>query len=87
MSEMSNTSPASLSMDHVCPATRLLEKRRLMFEVQESLDKQQEIFAKQQVRFFFFLARFILERELLPLKKNYNRKHFDFERRIYENMI
>lgn len=44
-----NSSPASLSMDHVCPATRLLEKRRMMFEVQESLDKQQEIFAKQQV--------------------------------------
>ena len=54
MSQMSKTSPASLSMDHVCPATRLLEKRRMMFEVQESLDKQQEIFAKQQVRFFLF---------------------------------
>ena len=59
---MSNTSQASLSMDHVCPATRLLEKRRLMFEVQESLDKQQEIFAKQQVRFFFF-SRSIHSRE------------------------
>ena len=31
-------SKAALSLEHVSPATRLLEKRRQMFEVQEALD-------------------------------------------------
>ena len=30
--------PQQLTLDHVSPATRLLEKRRQMFEVQEALD-------------------------------------------------
>ena len=34
--------PQQLTLDHVSPATRLLEKRRQMFEVQEALDAQKE---------------------------------------------
>ena len=34
--------PQQLTIDHVSPATRLLEKRRQMFEVQEALDAQKE---------------------------------------------
>ena len=34
--------PQTLTLDHVSPATRLLEKRRQMFEVQEALDAQKE---------------------------------------------
>lgn len=34
--------PQQLTLDHVSPATRLLEKRRHMFEVQEALDAQKE---------------------------------------------
>ena len=30
----------TLVMEHVTPATRLLEKRRQMFDVQESLEQQ-----------------------------------------------
>lgn len=94
-----NSSPASLSMDHVCPATRLLEKRRMMFEVQESLDKQQEIFAKQQVcvsLFFPSLPRdWIIYSHLSMAISISNhrpsiyihRKHFDSEKKTYENMI
>lgn len=40
----------SLTLDHVSPATRLLEKRRQMFEVQEALDAQKEEFARREVR-------------------------------------
>ena len=39
----------SLTLDHVSPATRLLEKRRQMFEVQEALDAQKEEFARREV--------------------------------------
>jgi hypothetical protein len=42
--------PQTLSIDHVSPATRLLEKRRQMFEVQEALDAQKEEFARREVR-------------------------------------
>ena len=34
--------PQQLTLDHVSPATRLLEKRRHMFEVQEALDTQKD---------------------------------------------
>ncbi len=34
--------PQQLTLDHVSPATRRLEKRRHMFEVQEALDAQKE---------------------------------------------
>lgn len=34
-------------MDHVSPATRLLEKRRQMFEVQEALELQKHEFNKK----------------------------------------
>lgn len=32
--------PHTLVLEHVSPATRLLEKRRQMFEVQEALEQQ-----------------------------------------------
>lgn len=42
--------PATLVLDHVSPATRLLEKRRQMFEVQEALEAQKmEFNAKEEV--------------------------------------
>ena len=34
--------PTTLMFDHVSPATRLLEKRRQMFEVQEALNSQKD---------------------------------------------
>ena len=44
------TMPHTLVLEHVSPATRLLEKRRQMFEVQESLEQQkQEFFRKEEV--------------------------------------
>jgi len=41
----------TLTLDHVSPATRLLEKRRQMFEVQEALDVQKEEFARREDAF------------------------------------
>mmetsp|Transcript_5872 Transcript_5872/g.10173 ORF Transcript_5872/g.10173 Transcript_5872/m.10173 type:complete len:317 (+) Transcript_5872:175-1125(+) len=42
--------PHTLVLEHVSPATRLLEKRRQMFEIQESLEQQkQEFFRKEEV--------------------------------------
>ena len=38
-----------MDMEHVSPATRLLEKRRTMFEVNEQLEKQKQEFERQQV--------------------------------------
>ena len=43
--------PQTLTLDHVSPATRLLEKRRQMFEVQEALDAQKEEFARREVQY------------------------------------
>lgn len=43
--------PQQLTLDHVSPATRLLEKRRQMFEVQEALDAQKEEFARRETTF------------------------------------
>jgi hypothetical protein len=40
-----------LFMDQVAPQTRLLEKRRQMFEVQEKLEARKEEFARREVRF------------------------------------
>lgn len=36
-----------LVLDHVSPATRLLEKRRQMFEVQEALEAQKAEFSRK----------------------------------------
>ena len=36
--------PHTLVLEHVSPATRLLEKRRQMFEVQEALEQQKQEF-------------------------------------------
>eukprot|EP00644_Phytophthora_capsici_P006940 jgi/Phyca11/39850/gw1.8.105.1 len=43
--------PQTLTLDHVSPATRLLEKRRQMFEVQEALDAQKDEFARREDAF------------------------------------
>jgi len=43
--------PQQLTLDHVSPATRLLEKRRQMFEVQEALDAQKEEFQRRETTF------------------------------------
>lgn len=45
------TLPQTLMLDHVSPATRLLEKRRQMFEVQEALNSQKEEFARREDAF------------------------------------
>lgn len=39
--------PKMLTIEEVTPATRLLEKRRKMFEAQEALEAQKLDFAKQ----------------------------------------
>jgi hypothetical protein len=39
--------PHALVLDHVSPATRLLEKRRQMFEVQEALEAQKQEFNRK----------------------------------------
>jgi vacuolar-type H+-ATPase subunit I/STV1 len=43
--------PQTLLFDHVSPATRLLEKRRQMFEVQEALNSQKEEFGRREDAF------------------------------------
>ena len=43
--------PQTLTLDHVSPATRLLEKRRQMFEVQEALNAQKEDFQRREEAF------------------------------------
>jgi hypothetical protein len=45
------TVPQTLMMDHITPATRLLEKRRQMFEVQEALNSQNEEFSRREDAF------------------------------------
>mmetsp|Transcript_4361 Transcript_4361/g.15122 ORF Transcript_4361/g.15122 Transcript_4361/m.15122 type:complete len:302 (+) Transcript_4361:93-998(+) len=40
--------PHTLVLEHVSPATRLLEKRRQMFEVQEALEAQKQEFARKE---------------------------------------
>jgi hypothetical protein len=40
--------PHMLVLDHVSPATRLLEKRRQMFEVQEVLEHQKDAFNRKE---------------------------------------
>lgn len=47
----SSTLPQTLMFDHVSPATRLLEKRRQMFEVQEALNAQKEEFSRREDAF------------------------------------
>lgn len=43
--------PQTLMIDHVSPATRLLEKRRQMFEVQEALNSQKDEFSRREDAF------------------------------------
>jgi hypothetical protein len=44
MPPVHRTLPHTLVLEHVSPATRLLEKRRQMFEVQEALEQQKREF-------------------------------------------
>lgn len=46
-----NQLPQSLLFDHVSPATRLLEKRRQMFEVEDALINQKEEFSRKEEAF------------------------------------
>lgn len=43
--------PQALALDHVSPATRLLEKKRQQFEVQEALDAQKEEYLRHEDAF------------------------------------
>jgi len=43
--------PVSLSLEHVSPVTRLLEKRKQMLQVQEALDAQKEEYARKEELF------------------------------------
>jgi len=47
----SSSLPESLMFDHVSAATRLLEKRRQMFEVQEALNSQKEEYTRRENAF------------------------------------
>ena len=48
---MPKATPHTLVLEHVAPATRLLEKRRQMFEVQESLEGQKREFQQKEEGF------------------------------------
>merc|ERR1719473_2527327 len=43
--------PQQLIFENVSPATRLLEKRRQMYEVQDALESQKARFAKEEEQF------------------------------------
>ena len=43
--------PTDLQIDSVSPATQLLDKRRLMYEVQKSFEDQKEDFREKERRF------------------------------------
>merc|ERR1719157_434923 len=46
-----NSHPQHLIFENVSPATRLLEKRRQMYEVQDALENQKTRFAKEEETF------------------------------------
>lgn len=48
---MDSTHDAPLVFDNVAPATRLLEKRRQMYEVQDALDAQKARFEQEEENF------------------------------------
>jgi hypothetical protein len=48
--------PQTLVLDHVSPATRLLEKRRQMFEVQEALEAQKQEFNRKVGCFCYYCS-------------------------------
>ena len=47
----SGSDPIQLTLDHVSPATLLLEKRREMLEIQQALDSQKEEYGRKQAMF------------------------------------
>lgn len=48
---MADKAPQQLYFDNVSPATRLLEKRRQMYEVQDALDSQKARFSREEEQF------------------------------------
>eukprot|EP00904_Undaria_pinnatifida_P007856 jgi/Undpi1/41/HiC_scaffold_1.g00041.m1 len=50
-SRVGPNTPPNFLLDHVSPATRLLEKRRQMFEIQEALEAQKEEFSRREDAF------------------------------------
>ena len=41
--------PVALTLEHVSPVTRLLEKRKQMLEVQKALDAQKDEYLRKEV--------------------------------------
>lgn len=60
--------PAQLSLDHVSPATRLLEKRRQKIEVQEALEAQKADFARREEQ--YWRREQIIKKKDLDLQEN-----------------
>lgn len=59
---------AELKLEHVSPATRLLEKRRKMFEINEDLEKKKEEFARLEES--FRIRQDKLQRKDMELKES-----------------
>lgn len=60
--------PAQLTLDHVSPATRLLEKRRQKIEVQEALEAQKADFARREEQ--YWRREQIIKKKDLDLQEN-----------------
>jgi len=71
--------PQQLFFDNVSPATRLLEKRRQMYEVQDALENQKTRFAKDEEQF--------KQKEEQLRKKDLNLQHqlFRFNKFLQDN--
>jgi len=60
--------PPQLTLDHVSPATRLLEKRRQKIEVQEALEAQKTDFSRREEQ--FWRREQIIKKKDLDLQEN-----------------
>jgi len=60
--------PPQLTLDHVSPATRLLEKRRQKIEVQEALEAQKADFARREEQ--YWRREQIIKKKDLDLQEN-----------------
>jgi len=60
--------PPQLTLDHVSPATRLLEKRRQKIEVQEALEAQKADFSRREEQ--FWRREQIIKKKDLDLQEN-----------------
>jgi hypothetical protein len=72
--------PHTLVLEHVSPATRLLEKRRQMFEVQEALEQQKQEFARKVDLHLVFP----LQEGLLVTFSTFT--HFHFQTALYTGL-